>query len=139
MVAVSPSGLGWAGRGDIQLHSCSHGVLLPGILGSVGVLVRAAPSGPWSTHFLIGWHSGVLRRGRRDILSEGSFMLGGWWRRVVLRIPEVCKPQIWGTWVAPFGRMHGMSPWVIRELPFFVEPSRCGRQIVYRISWSSPG
>ena len=129
--------LGWAELGGIQLHGCSHGVLLPGILGAVGVLVWAAPSGPWSTHFLVG-HSVVLRRGRWNILSEGSFRLGGWRRRVILRIPEVCNPQIRGTEVAPFGRVHGMSPRVIWKLPFLVEPSRCCRQIVYRIGWSSP-
>lgn len=130
---------GWAELGGIQLHGCSHGVLLPGILGLVGVLVWAAPSGPRSTHFLIGWHSVVVRRGRRNILSEGSFMLGGWWRRVILRIPEVGEPQIRGARVAPLGRMHGMSPWVIWKLPFLVEHSRCCRQTVQRIGRSSPG
>ena len=37
--------LGWAELGGVELHGCSHGVLLPRILGSVGVLIWAAPSG----------------------------------------------------------------------------------------------
>lgn len=131
--------LGCAELGGVQLHSCGHGVLLPGILGSVGVLVWAAPSGPCSAHFLIGWHSVVLRRRRRNILAKGSFVLGGWWGWVVLGIPEVRDPQIWGAGIAPFGEMHGMSSWVIRKLPLLVESSRCCRQVVYRISWSAPG
>lgn len=123
----------------VQLYGCSHGVLLPGILGAVWVLVWAAPMGPWSAHFWIGWHPVVLRRGRRHVLPEGSFVLGGWRRRVIPRIPEICDPQIWRPGIAPFGRMHRVSPWVIRKLPFLVEPSRCCCQIVNRIGWSSPG
>lgn len=131
--------LGWAELSGIQLHGCRHGVLLPRILGSVWILIWAAPSGPWSAYFLVGWYSVVLRRGRRNVLSEGSFVLGGWWGWVILGIPEICEPQIWGAGIAPFGRMHRMSPWVKWKLPFLVEPSRCCCQIVYRICWSSPG
>lgn len=130
--------LGWAELGGVQLHGCSHGVLLPGILRSVGVLIWAAPSGPWSAHFWVGWYSVVLRRGRRDILSERSFVLGGWWGWVVLGIPEICDSQIWGARIASFGWMHRMSPWVIGKLPFLVEPQRCRCQVVYRVCWSSP-
>ena len=124
--------------GGVQLHGCSHGVLLPGIRGSVGVLVWAATSGPWSAHFLIAWHSVVLSGRRRNVLSEGSFVLGGRRRWVVLGIPEICGPQIRGAGIAPFGRMHRVSPWVIWKLPLLVEPSRHCCQIVYRIGWSSP-
>lgn len=46
---------------DVWLYCCGHGVLLPGILVTVGVPVRAAPSGPRSAHLLIGWSSLVLR------------------------------------------------------------------------------
>lgn len=131
--------LGCVALGGDQLHSCGHGVLLPGIRGSVGVLVWAAPSGPWSAHFLIAWHSVVLRGRRRNVLSEGSFVLGGRRGWVVLGIPEIRSPQIRGAGVAPFGRMHRVSPWVIWKLPLLVEPSRHCRQVVYRIGWSSPG
>lgn len=137
MLAVFLPGLCWAWW--CWLHGCSHGVLLPGVLGPVGVLVWAAPSGPWPAHFLIGWHSVVLRGRGRDILSEGSFVLGGGWGWVVLGIPEICDPQVRGAGVAPFGRMHGMRPWVVGELPLLVEPSGCRCQIVCGVGGSSPG
>lgn len=46
---------------DVQLYGCSHGILLPGILVTIGVLVRAAPSGPCSAHLLVDRYSVVLR------------------------------------------------------------------------------
>lgn len=131
--------LSWPELGGIQLHGCSHGVLLPGSRGLVGVLVWAAPKGPWPAHFLIGWRSAVLRWGRRDVLPEGPFVLGGWQGWVALRVPEVCDPQIREAGVAPLGRVLRTSPWVIGQLPVPVEPSRCRCQTVSRISWCSPG
>lgn len=78
----------------VQLYGCRHGVLLPGILVTIGVPLRAAPPGPCSAHLLIGCNSLVLRWGRWNILSEGSFVLLGWWARIVLRISEIGHPQI---------------------------------------------
>lgn len=79
---------------DVQLYGRSHGVFLPGILVTIAVPVRAAPSGPCSAHLLIDRNSVVLRWGRWNILSEGSSVLMRWWAWVVLRTVEICHPQI---------------------------------------------
>lgn len=91
---------GHAGKFSVRLYSCSYGVLLPGILLPVLVLVWTGSTVP--DNFTISWCSVGRRRGRRHVLSEGSFMLVcdglGW---VVLGVPQFCHSGVWCADVVP--------------------------------------
>lgn len=120
-----PTGLlpGCAGKSSARLYSCSHGVLLPGILLPVLVLVWTGPT--VSDNFTVSWCSVGLRRGRRHVLPEGSFMLVcdglGW---VILGVPQFCHSCVWCTDVVPLGRVDNrLSSVVIGKISLFVRYS----------------
>lgn len=111
---------GCAGTSSKWLYSCSHGVLLPGILLSVLVLVWTGPT--VSGDFIVSWCSVGLRRGRWHVLPEGSFMLVcdglGW---VVLGVPQFCHSCVRRTDVVPLRRVDNrLSSLVVGKISLFV-------------------
>lgn len=117
--------LGCAGKSSVWLHSCSHGVLLPGILLPVLVLVWTGPA--VSDNLIISWCTVGLRRRRRHVLPEGSFMLVwdglGW---VVLGVPQFCHSCVWRMDVVPLRWMDNRlsSSLVVGKISLFVDHSR---------------
>lgn len=111
---------GCAGKSSVWLYCCSHGVLLPGILLPVLVLVWTGPT--VSDNFIISWCSVGLRRGRWHILPEGSFMLVcdrlGW---VVMGVPQFCHSRVRCTDVVPLRWVDNrLSSLVVGKISLFV-------------------
>lgn len=106
-----------------RLYRCSHGVLLPGILWSVLVVVWAGPT--VSDNLAVSWCSVGLRRGRRHVLPEGSFVLVwdglGW---VIRRVPQFCRSCVRHTDVVPLGWVDNrLSSVVVGKISLFVRYS----------------
>lgn len=111
---------GCAGKSSVWLYSCSHGVLLPGILLPVLVPVWTGSMVPDSV--VISWCSVRLRRGRWHILPQGSLMmvydgLGG----VVLGVPQFCHSCVWRMDVVPLRWVDNrLSSLVVGKISPFV-------------------
>lgn len=111
---------GCAGKSSAWLYSCCHGVLLPGILLPVLVLVWTGPT--VSDNFVISWCTVGLRRGRWHVLPERTFVLVcnglGW---VVLGVPQFCHSSVWCADVVPLRRVDsGLSSLVVGKISLFV-------------------